>query len=397
MILTNEQEQAIKIILERYKNKEKFSVLAGYAGVGKTTCIKFIVDALLGSYGIKEDEIVFTAFTGKACQVMQKRGNKPCMTLHKLLYKSIPKATGGYIRIPKKIGEFEYKIVICDEVSMASLTIVQQLLQHNAYVIFCGDPGQLPPINPKENNHLLDKPHVFLSTVMRQAAESEIIRLSMNIRAGKEIKFEKGKECQVLPKSDLTVDMLSWADQVLCATNATRTNLNQQMRHLNGKSGDPQDGDKVICTRNYWDVFDTADNAMVNGTIGYLQNTFNQHFTLPNYLRSNVKVLPILTGSIVTDEGEIFNNLDMDYNMFTTENPTLDWKTSYRLGQNERTRGLIPIEIIYGYAITCHRAQGSEWNKVLVVEEGFPFKKDEHARWLYTAVTRAAEKLVLVR
>ena len=105
MILTNEQEQAIKIILERYKNKEKFSVLAGYAGVGKTTCIKFIVDALLGSYGIKEDEIVFTAFTGKACQVMQKRGNKPCMTLHKLLYKSIPKATGGYIRIPKKIGE----------------------------------------------------------------------------------------------------------------------------------------------------------------------------------------------------------------------------------------------------------------------------------------------------
>ena len=136
---------------------------------------------------------------------------------------------------------------------------------------------------------------------------------------------------------------------------------------------------------------------MVNGTIGYLQNTFSQHFTLPNYLRSNVKVLPILTGSIVTDEGESFNNLDMDYNMFTTEKPTLDWKTSYRLGQNERTRGLIPIEIIYGYAITCHRAQGSEWDKVLVVEEGFPFKKDEHARWLYTAVTRAAEKLVLVR
>ena len=136
---------------------------------------------------------------------------------------------------------------------------------------------------------------------------------------------------------------------------------------------------------------------MVNGTIGYLHDVFNQNFVLPNYLKTNIKLLPILSGIIVTDEGESFNNLDMDYNMFTTEKPTLDWKTSYRLGQNERTRGLIPIEIIYGYAITCHRAQGSEWDKVLVVEEGFPFKKNEHARWLYTAGTRAAEKLVLVR
>ena len=397
MQLTTKQEQGLKIAIERFKNREKFTVIGGYAGTGKSTLVKFIINALQ-QYGVDpEIDVCYAAFTGKATQVLQKKGNPNTSTLHKLLYKSIPKQTGGYIRIPKKRGEIEYKAIVVDETSMVPMTLMQQLFKHGIYLICLGDPFQLPPINPKEDNHLLDNPHIFLDEVMRQAAESEIIRLSMDIRAGKEIKFEKGKECQVLPKSDLTVDMLSWADQVLCATNATRTNLNQQMRKLNGKSGDPQNGDKVICTRNYWDIFDTADNAMVNGTIGYLQNTFSQHFTLPNYLRSNVKVLPILTGSIVTDEGESFNNLDMDYNMFTTEKPTLDWKTSYRLGQNERTRGLIPIEIIYGYAITCHRAQGSEWDKVLVVEEGFPFKKDEHARWLYTACTRAASRLVLVR
>ena len=57
----------------------------------------------------------------------------------------------------------------------------------------------------------------------------------------------------------------------------------------------------------------------------------------------------------------------------------------------------MPREFEYGYAITCHKAQGSEWDKVLVIEENFPWNKEEHIRWLYTAATRSSEKLVIVQ
>ena len=72
-------------------------------------------------------------------------------------------------------------------------------------------------------------------------------------------------------------------------------------------------------------------------------------------------------------------------------------KTEYKLNRNTKTCNIVPKEFTYGYAITTHRAQGSQWDKVLVVEEQFPHNREEHARWLYTACTRAASKLVLIR
>ena len=90
-------------------------------------------------------------------------------------------------------------------------------------------------------------------------------------------------------------------------------------------------------------------------------------------------------------------SLDMDTHMIMTGNKCMDNRLSYRLSKNPKTQHLVPLEFVFGYAITCHKSQGSEWDKVLVIEEGFPFDKEEHSRWLYTACTRAAEKLVLVR
>lgn len=73
---------------------------------------------------------------------------------------------------------------------------------------------------------------------------------------------------------------------------------------------------------------------------------------------------------------------------------SLDWKTTFKMSK----RGAQPpLEFTYGYAITGHKSQGSEWDKVLIIEEKFPFKSEEHKRWLYTCVTRAAKKLVLIR
>lgn len=390
MILTKKQEEGLKIAIERYKHREKYTCIAGYAGTGKSTLVRFIVEAL----NIPDYEICYATFTGKAAQVLLKKGNKNVSTLHRLLYDSFPKPDGSFYKRP--VVDVPYKIVIVDEVSMAPKSLMKLLFKYNCHVICLGDPFQLPPIDKEEDNHLLDNPHIFLDEVMRQAAESEIIRLTMDIRAGKNISYNpNGKEALVLDKSQLNTGMLQWADQILVGTNAARVNINNQMRKLLGRGPRPENGDKVICLRNYWDFFADNEDPLVNGTIGYLSDTFEYFVRLPRYVGQ--QDINVLQGHFVSDSNADFGNLEMDTQMILTGNKCIDWKTAYKLSKNPAYKGLVPLEFTYAYAITCHKSQGSEWDKVLVLEEKFPFDKQEHARWLYTACTRASEKLVLVR
>lgn len=387
MILTLKQEQGLKIAVNRFHNHEKLTVISGYAGAGKSTLVRFIIEAL----DINEDDVCFATFTGKAAQVLLKKGNKNVKTLHKLLYKSFPKADGTFVRIP--VPDIPYKVVIVDEVSMAPKTIMDLLLSYDVHVICLGDPFQLPPVDKNEDNHLLDSPHIFLNEIMRQAQESEIIRLTMDIRDNKSIKTMQGKEVIIVKNSELNTGMLQWADQIICATNATRIAINNQMRELLGRTGGPKDGDKIICLKNYWEIFADNEDPLINGTIGFLQNSFSTYFQLPRYVGG--QQLSILTANFETDTQSYFSDLEMDKLMISTGESSLDWKIKYKLSKNPNTRHLIPLEFTYGYAITCHKAQGSEWDKVLVLEENFPFQKIEHQRWLYTAATRASEKLVI--
>ena len=395
MELNDKQKQGLDIAVDRYKRKERYTVISGYAGTGKSTLVKFIVAALPN---INPDEdVIYTSFTGKATQVLQKKGNKNVSTLHKLLFESIPKPDGTFFRKPVEF--IPYKIVIVDECSMVPKELLQRLIKYNVHIICLGDPGQLPPINKNEDNHLLDHPHVFLDEIMRQEAESEIINLTMDIRAGKPLVRYQGKEVQVLNKDELTTGMLLWADQIICAKNETRIALNNQMRDLLGRSGGPQDGDKVICLKNNWDIYSVNDNPLVNGTIGYLKDSFSTYINLPRQITSDgqPKKLDILTANFISDTEEDYGILNMDKQLITTGVPGLDWKTSYKMGRNWRFQDKIPDQFTYGYAITCHKSQGSEWDNVLVIEEGFPFEKEEHKQWLYTAATRAAKKLVIIK
>ena len=396
MELNEKQKNGLTLALQRYKNKEKYTVIAGYAGAGKSTLVRFIIEELK-TYGVKETDVCFACFTGKAAQVLLKKGNKNVITLHKLLYKSIPKESGGFVRIPNP--SIPYKIVVVDEVSMAPKTLMDLLFKHNVYVICLGDPFQLPPVDKKEDNHLLDAPHIFLDEIMRQAQESEIIQLSMAIRENRPIEAFQGKEVQILNKEELNTGMLTWADQILVATNATRVSINTQMRKLLNFGEKPQDGDKIICLRNYWDCFSDNEEPLVNGTIGILKNSFLTKRYLPRIVKSTdgLSHIDLIMGDFISDSGMYFHSLEMDKKMIDTGEFSLDWKTVYQLNRNPKTRDIPPLEFTYGYAITCHKAQGSEWDKVLVIEEKFPFDKTEHARWLYTAVTRSSEKLVLVR
>ena len=395
MELNDKQKQGLDIAVDRYKRKERYTVISGYAGTGKSTLVKFIVAALPN---INPDEdVIYTSFTGKATQVLQKKGNKNVSTLHKLLFESIPKPDGTFFRKPVEF--IPYKIVIVDECSMVQKELLQRLIKYNVHIICLGDPGQLPPINKNEDNHLLDHPHIFLDEIMRQEAESEIINLTMDIRAGKPLIRYQGKEVQVLNKDELTTGMLLWADQIICAKNETRIALNNQMRDLLGRSGGPQDGDKVICLKNNWDIYSVNDNPLVNGTIGYLKDSFSTYINLPRQITSDgqPKKLDILTANFISDTEEDYGILNMDKQLITTGVPGLDWKTSYKMGRNWRFQDKIPDQFTYGYAITCHKSQGSEWDNVLVIEEGFPFEKEEHKQWLYTAATRAAKKLVIIK
>lgn len=394
MELTDKQKQGLEIALERHRQGKKYTVISGYAGTGKSTLVKFIIEAL----GVEKSHVAYATFTGKAAEVLRKKGNSNAMTLHRLLYDSVPKPAGGYIRRPK--SSLGFSVIVVDEVSMVPKSMIDMLLRHRVYVIFLGDPFQLPMIDKDEAHDLLDNPHIFLDEVMRQEAESEIIQLTMKIRNGENIPYMKGKEVMVIPKSEFTTGHMKWADQIICATNKTRETLNKQMRNLLGYSGDlPQDGEKMICLRNYWDdISEDGEFALVNGTTGIIRRPYESYRMAPPYSRVKNKKMENVAADFYTEEGAEFCSVEMDKQMLLTGEYSLDWRESYDLGKLKKRIGdIAPRQFTFGYAITCHKAQGSEWDKVLVIEENFPFDKKEHARWLYTAVSRSAKKCVLVR
>ena len=282
---------------------------------------------------------------------------------------------------------------------MVPRDLLQRLIRYPVYIICLGDPGQLPPINKDDDNHLLDNPHIFLDEIMRQEAESEIIQLTMDIRAGKSLSRFQGKEVQILNRNELTTGMLLWADQILCATNSTRVSLNNQIRELLGRADKPEDGDKVICLKNNWEIYSENGDPLVNGTIGYLKNSFSTFLNIPYNLSSDrqPKRINILTANFISDTNEDYGSINMDEQLILIGESSLDWKTTYKMRRDGKYKPLVPEEFTYGYAITCHKSQGSEWDNVLVIEEGFPYNKEEHKRWLYTACTRAAKKLVIIK
>jgi exodeoxyribonuclease-5 len=383
MELTKRQQEGLKVAVLRYQNKEKYTCISGYAGSGKSTLVKFIIQSLPGVD--PETDVVYATFTGKAAQVLLKKGNKNVSTLHKLLYESLPRPDGTWYRKP--VERIPYKIVVVDEVSMVPQSMINQLFKYHIYLLALGDPFQLPPINKDDVNTLLDKPHVFLNEIMRQAQESEIIRVSMDIREGKSIDVLNGSEVKIFKAEDFEESMLLWADQVLVATNQTRINLNNTMRQLLNREGGPQEGDKVICLKNDWANPNAMGDVMVNGSIGTIHN-----------FQFDSSVHPLLQPGLILNfkpdyaetYNDNFNDLLVDYRLLLKGENTVN-KNNFNIFK----RIARPKELDYAYAITCHKSQGSEYDKVLVLEEWL--KGGDHARWLYTAATRAKEKLVIVR
>lgn len=418
MQLTNKQEEALKLAVNRYKMGMPYTVIAGYAGSGKSTLVKFIISAL----NIPEDDIAYVAYTGKAANVLKNKGCPNATTAHKLLYYASKNKEGKFVFKAKETLDKNYKLIVVDEVSMLPEDLWYQLLSHHIYVLALGDPGQLPP--PKANAApILEKPHVFLDEIMRQAQESAIIRLSMHIREGKEFTAfpTVSGEVRIIPHRYMFADedtTLLQASQVICGTNKERNNLNQRIRFLQGRSPVPEIGDKLIGLDNHWDCISLQGNALTNGAIGTTPGyTLKEQF----YTSNNPKFKDFPTSTtlmwtkFITEDDDNFDiEIPIDYNEIITGDPSLTPKQEatiaiYQKGLiNRANKNIyfdidnywkeIPYHFNYGYAITCWKAQGSEYQYVLGYDCSWLKRKntEEYIKYLYTMVTRAQDAIILV-
>ena len=209
-----------------------------------------------------------------------------------------------------------------------------------------------------------------------------------------------GEEARILSWNDFMNNqgMLGWADQIICAKNVTRININHKMRHdLYGWDDPlPQPGDKIICLRNNWDFINPAGDSLINGITGTIDDiTYKNRECFcynPSMFATFIPDWVNVDDPIMLDMNS-FKNVRMDRKLFMEGEPFVNKNNFSKVPRQFR-----PNEFDYGYAITCHKSQGSEFDKVLVFEE---FMKgdttEKHARWLYTAVTRAAKKLVVIK
>ena len=211
--LTQKQQEGLEICIKRYKEKQPYTIIAGYAGTGKS----YLVNAIVETFGFSEEQVAYACYTGKAALVLQNQG-KNAVTLHKLLYSSYPDGYGGFINKPREFLDPQLKLIVVDEISMCPRELWSLLMKHKIYVIGLGDPFQLPPIKGQTlGATLLDNPHVFLTEIMRQALGNDIVRYSLSLRQGQKlVSGIRGNNIQTYKKSELTTGMLQWADQILC-------------------------------------------------------------------------------------------------------------------------------------------------------------------------------------
>ena len=379
MILTNGQEKGLKVAIERYRHKEPYTVIAGPAGSGKSSLVRFIIDAL----DLPEDKVVYITYTGKASLVLRNKGCSNAITAHNLLYHAKEKPDGTFEFKPKKHLDYDYKIIVLDECSMLPEDMWTLLLSHKVHVIALGDKEQLPPVDG--DSKILDNPHVILDEVVRQALDSPIIRLSVDIREGKWLEYGGPKECRVMPPERVSDKLLMGADQVLCGKNITRHCLNERLRKI--KFGEqyankPLEGDKIICLKNDWGTLADNEEPLINGMVGVLNNI---------KLEDGRLYKPAMTADFTSNNNGLYKNLRMDYKIFTEKETTVNKDNWMMYPKNERAH-----EFDYAYAVTVHKYQGSEAEKVVVYDEWLG-DRDFHRRWLYTAVTRSSKMLVVVK
>ena len=375
MDFSPQQDAALKAVAGWLKTgKPQIFRLFGYAGTGKTTLARHFAEHVDG-------QVQFAAFTGKAAQVLRSKGATNARTIHSLIYRPrgeeavADETTGKTSMSPtfslnRQSPIARAKLVVVDECSMVDEQLGRDLLTFGTPVLVLGDPAQLPPISGGGffTEH---EPDILLTEIHRQARDNPIIRLALDVREGRE--FMKGDygTAQVIGRDEVSQDLVLAADQVLVGTNRTRRRYNTRLRELKGFEGPlPMAGDKLVCLRN-----DPA-KGLLNGSLWKVMTAS----------RETVKPGVNLLVSPEEDDPERgVAKIKLLKAAFETPEAEIPWQQKKRFDDFD-----------FGYALTVHKAQGSQWDNVVLFDESYAFR-DTRERWLYTAITRAAERLTIVR
>jgi exodeoxyribonuclease-5 len=389
MDISADKKVILKKLLHWYSKEsssKKYITLGGYAGTGKTTLI-----AILRKILYKQDpkiKVAFAAYTGKAARVLKTYLKMSDVlykkdsvgTIHSLIYSPIENERHEIVGWQEK-DEKDVKadLIIIDEASMVDQKIWRDLLTYKIPIIAIGDHGQLPPVQGSFN--LMEKPELRLETIHRQAADNPIIKLSIMAReTGKIPVGNYGNGVRKLSKFDpdsqeILEDYFQSFNSdtmILCGYNNSRIKLNNYLRQVLGfESAQPQAGDRIICLRN------NHKKGVFNGMLGTLQR--------------------------ISEEGEDFYNLKIDFDdeekAFEGLAVAAQFGASKSLNYGKEFRKLtLKADLFdFAYAITVHKAQGSQSSRVIVFEERFKqMSDDDWKKWLYTAVTRAEEELIII-
>ena len=357
--LSAEQSAALDEICAWFTNeKSKQIEISGPAGAGKTILIRRIRKALQNTA-----RIAVGAFTGKAVSVLRLSGIYDAMTLHSLLYEQHTDSEGKTIWVLRT--NLPFNLIIVDEGSMISQSLKNDLDKIKARVIYVGDDAQLEPVggDPRIMRHA----RIKLKHIHRQAEGNPIITLSRDIREGNtrlQLGTWESPTGKVRVVDTLEPEDILASDMIVCGYNSTRHRINAQKRRLLGLSGHPQAGEEIMALQN---------NSRENRYNG-MSMTID-------------RIISMDDDSIYADLSSDFEGMQpsvmIDKRFFTQD---------YDAGKNRFDPFGAPFT--YGYCLTGHKSQGSSAQNVLVVEE---ILKGEHARWLYTVVTRARVSVTIVR
>lgn len=368
-------------------------VYSGKAGTGKTT----VARKLISLFGLKLSEVMCVALSGKAVTLLASKGLY-ARTIHSLIYNT------GYEEIKDENGNIIYddnghpktkfvfklrpdlnrfwqdrlKLIIVDELSMVNDNIMKDLMSFRVPIIGMGDLNQLPPVYGMSSYML--KPNFVLNQIMRQEADSPVIQIANNILDYKPLIYgDYPNDCHIVKSIPLDVSLLRNYDVILTSTNSSRDLLNNYIRerviHLNSPL--PMYGDKIICRQNDWH---NQSNGMflTNGTIGYI-DMVNEEGSKKDSMSIN----------FVPDYGIISKT------MFKTNLDTKYITASYNDRKSWGIGSRSALKFEYGYAITVHLSQGSQYNRVLYFDEPFGGGREMTKHLRYTAVSRAITSITI--
>jgi exodeoxyribonuclease-5 len=352
--LTKEQRDIAHAILAGIGKGKPVQVMGGWAGTGKTTVARYLLDRLYNWHPC--------AFTGKAANVLRRKGLSQATTIHGLMY--IPhEDADGHLSFERR-DSLPCAGVLVDEASMVPSDVYEDLRSYHVPLIFVGDHGQLEPVNSDFN--LMQAPEYRLETIHRNAGP--IAEFANAIRQGSDLPMLRtladasNGMVRIVPRYALDLSHLTEANQVICAYNRTRVDLNERIRSSHNRRGPVLPRDRIICLRN------NRDEGLFNGMQGEVRRVRvekKQYFL-----------------DFLSEDGIEYRRVEFIPEQFGKE-------------KNEFTFGLDtgnPFD--FAYAITCHKSQGSEYDKVLVMVEKSRLWSNE--RWAYTAPSRARRQLTWV-